>query len=331
MSDLFKRARSYSFEAVVKRLGLLAKMKRVRADGEYAGPCPQCCGVDRLRLNLLKGVFWCRRCDARGAGVVDVVMFTLGLEPKPSAEWIAGGEAEEPRAPKVPVASQTKEDAAESARRMLRVAAEILRETVPLVGHAGENYFSETRGIDVHEIRDVFMHTGALGWNPRVYFKEDGHPLNGKYLGCIVGRMTDPHTAQFTGSISRTFIDADLRKVGKARGLGSSGIVRLSDDVDVLDALHVAEGIETALTVMSHDGLRPMWSLGSAGSIAKLPPLGGVECLTILVERDGAAETAARTCAHAWYQAGREVLFNRPENENDHNDELRKRRMRRAG
>ena len=60
--------------------------------------------------------------------------------------------------------------------------------------------------------------------------------------------MSDPATAKQTGAISRTYIGADLTKIGKAKTLGSPiGIVRLSTDDEVLGGLFLAEGLETAL------------------------------------------------------------------------------------
>jgi hypothetical protein len=51
--------------------------------------------------------------------------------------------------------------------------------------------------------------------------------------------MTDAVTAKPTGGISRTFL-REGQKVGKAKGLGPAGIVRLTPDEDVLGGLHIA-------------------------------------------------------------------------------------------
>jgi hypothetical protein len=106
-----------------------------------------------------------------------------------------------------------------------------------------------------------------------VYFNEPGHPLRGQRLGCIVGVMTDPIRAKPTGAISRTYVDDDLRKVGKAKTLASpSGILRLTPNGDVLSGLHLAEGLETALTAMAV-GLRPVWATGSTEKMKKIAVL----------------------------------------------------------
>ena len=128
------------------------------------------------------------------------------------------------------------------------------------------------------------------------YFHEPGHPLHGQRLSCIVGVMTDPVTARPTGAISRTYIDENLRKIGKAKTLGSpAGVVRLSRDEDVLQGLHLAEGLETALSAMAK-GLRPVWSTGSTALMKTFPVLDGIDCLTVIADHDAtdAGEKAAR-------------------------------------
>ena len=71
--------------------------------------------------------------------------------------------------------------------------------------------------------------------------------------------MSDPVTAQPTGAISRTYLHQG-RKVAKAKTLGRPlGVIRLSRDEDVLEGLHLGEGIETAL---DGDGARPQGDMG---------------------------------------------------------------------
>jgi hypothetical protein len=203
--------------------------------------------------------------------------------------------------------------------------ATIIRELVPVRGTPGEQYLREVRRIDRDLIADVLERTDAIGWHPSVLFREDGHPLNGRYLGCIVGVMTDATTAGPTGAISRTYIDADLRKIGKARTLGSpAGVVRLSLDENVLKGLHLAEGLETALSAMSI-GLRPLWATGSTSLLKAFPLLCGIEALSIIADHDvnGAGEKAARELERRWRRAKCEVRIFRPDQIGDFNDVLR--------
>jgi hypothetical protein len=111
--------------------------------------------------------------------------------------------------------------------------------------------------------------------------------------------------------IHRTFLSPagsrlEKRMLGRVRGAA----IKLCADDEVTTGLGVAEGIETALSVMS-TGWRPIWVLGSAGAIRRLPVLSGVDALTIFADHDetGVGEAAAGTCAAAWSNAGREVTI----------------------
>ena len=206
--------------------------------------------------------------------------------------------------------------------RALMFAKQLAFEMRPIFGSPGETYLRDARKIVTSAIEDVLERTEAIGWHPAVYFNEPGHALHGRKLGCIVGVMTDPITAMPTGGISRTYIH-EGQKVTKAKGLGPAGIVRLSLDEDVLERLHIAEGLETALGAMSK-GLRPMWATGSTAIMAKSPVVSGIEALTIIADHDanGAGERAAAEVASRWREAGKEARVWRPKSIGDLNDIL---------
>ena len=196
--------------------------------------------------------------------------------------------------------------------RDLASAARIVAEICPLISAPiALAYLDRVRKINVAAIEDVLSQVDAIGWHPAVYFNEPGHPLHRSKLGAIVAVMSDAMTAEPTGAISRTYLAPDGTKVGKAKTLGSpAGIVRLSPDDEVLAGLFLAEGIETALNALSI-GLRPVWSTGSRVLIAKIPLLGGIEALNVIVDHDrnGAGEKAAREVEARWLGASREVNF----------------------
>ena len=148
-------------------------------------------------------------------------------------------------------------DGDERRARSLARAAAYVREMGPVSGTPGERNLREIRCIDPEAIADVIEYADAIGWHPGVTFHEPGHPLHGQRLGCIIGVMTDPVTALPTGAVSRTYIDEKLHKIGKAKTLGSpAGIIRLTSDEDVLLGLHLAEGLETALSAMAKARIR---------------------------------------------------------------------------
>ena len=100
--------------------------------------------------------------------------------------------------------------------------------------------------------------------------------------------------------------------------------MRLSLDEDVLEGLHIAEGLETALAAMAA-GFRPCWSTGSASLMASFPILGGIEALTIFADHDanGAGLRAASEAADRWQTAGREMHVYQRETPGDFNDAFR--------
>ena len=219
--------------------------------------------------------------------------------------------------------ARREDDNAHKARDLASAAAYI-REMRPVRGTPGERYLGEIRRIDTDTIADVLERTDAIGWHPRVYFHEPGHPLHGQRLGCIISVMTDPLTARPTGAIDRTYI-SEGRKVTKAKTLGSpTGIVRLTPDEDVLSGLNLAEGLETSLTAMAL-GLRPMWATGSTETMKKFPVLAGIDCLTIIADHDanGSGETAAREVEAAWRCEGRETRIFMADRLGDLNDVVR--------
>jgi hypothetical protein len=236
-------------------------------------------------------------------------------------EYLTGERAPAPSRP-APAATDAPRDDDRDARALI-LARQIAFELRPILGSPGETYFRDVRRIDTEAIADVLERIDAIGWHPAVYFNEPGHALHGRKLGCIVGVMTDPVTAKPTGAISRTYIH-EGHKLGKAKTLGSpAGIIRLSEDADVLEGLHIAEGLETALAGMSI-GLRPMWAAGSTALMAKLPAVSGIKALTIIADHDanGAGERAAAEVASRWREAGKEARVWRPKSIGDLNDIL---------
>lgn len=123
-------------------------------------------------------------------------------------------------------------------------------------------------------------------------------------------------------AVQRTRLTGDGEKIGrKMLGLAKGAAIKLDSDAGVTSGLHIAEGLETALSARQL-GLRPTWALGSAGGIERLPVLAGIESLTILRETDDANFKASQQCAERWSAAGREVIFGTPTFHGDMNDVL---------
>ena len=78
--------------------------------------------------------------------------------------------------------------------------------------------------------------------------------------------------------------------------------------------LHIAEGLETALSVMAMDQ-GPVWAMGSCGAIERLAVLESVRRLVIWADHDAPGQRAADACADRWADAGRDVLIRTPNRE----------------
>jgi hypothetical protein len=282
---------------------------------------PRCGGIDRFGVSTRKQVFNCRSCGAKG-DVIALVQALDGCDFREAIECLTGERASEP-APSRPAPAATdapRDD--DHDRRVLIFAKSIALGIRPVRCTPGERYLHDVRKIDTETIADVLERADTIGWHPAVYFNEPDHALHGQKLGCIISVMTDMVTAEPTGGISRTYIH-EGQKVTKAKGLGPAGIVRLSLDEDVLERLHIAEGLETALGAMSK-GLRPMWATGSTAIMAKFSLLSGIKALTIIADHDanGAGERAAAEVASQWREAGKEARVWRPKSIGDLNDIL---------
>jgi putative DNA primase/helicase len=191
-------------------------------------------------------------------------------------------------------------------------ARAIWSEGVPALGTPVERYLA-SRGLTLPRNAPLRFHPACARDKER--------------LPAMIALMTDPVTAEPVG-VHRTFLRPDGS--GKADGqakmmLGGAGIIRLVPDEEVALGLGLAEGIETALSVIQGAGWSPVWAAGNAGAIGAFPVLPGVECLTLFADNDanGAGTKAARTCAERWAAAGREAIVHCPPPGTDWNDVVR--------
>jgi hypothetical protein len=316
-AELISQAGAVDIMTAAERLG--ASLKRVTST-ERVGPCPTCGGRDRFAVNVKRQIWNCRGCATGGADAISLVMHIHGCNFREAVHFLTDGRSMP--APQARPKTTPPDDSA----FVEQLIAGIVRELIPVrAAPPAERYLAEARKIDTDAIADVLERTDAIGWHPSVLFREQGHALDGRRLGCIVAIMTDVMTAEPTGAISRTYLTPDLAKVGKAKTLGRpAGVVRLTPDDEALGGLHLAEGIETALTAISW-GFRPMWATGSTALMSKFPVLSGIECLNLIVDHDqnDAGEKAAREAEARWLSAGREVRLLRPEARGDLNDVIK--------
>ncbi|WP_422040162.1 DUF7146 domain-containing protein [Roseibium sp.] len=144
--------------------------------------------------------------------------------------------------------------------------------------------------------------TAALRFHPAC-------PFGGEKVAALIAPVFDVKTNTFR-AIHRTRLNPkDKKMLGPVGG----GCVKLSPDEDVLEGLHICEGIETGLALLAA-GFRPLWSCLSAGGMRTFPILSGIEALTVFADNDksGTGQAAAAECAGRWHDAGREVRILAP-------------------
>lgn len=145
-----------------------------------------------------------------------------------------------------------------------------------------------SRGLEI----DGFALDHVLGWDEEVR--------------AMLALMTDPVTAAPCG-VHRTFLDRDARKIER-KMLGKQGVIRISPDCEVVEAVGICEGIEDALAILG-SGWKPIWAATCAGAIARFPVLNDISSITIFPDADPAGSAAASKCASRWCEAGRECAI----------------------
>jgi hypothetical protein len=179
----------------------------------------------------------------------------------------------------------------------VELALKIWKASKPLPGTLGWKYLTERRGLHVGVLGEL---SHALRWH--------------EGFSAVVALMTNPQSNEPRG-VHRTFLNTDGTK-RERKMLGRQGVVRLSPDEDVTQGLGIAEGIETALGVLT-TGWEPMWAATNSGAIERFPPLAGIEALTIFADVDAPGMVAAEACARNWCGAGREVRIAHPKDVGD--------------
>jgi hypothetical protein len=198
-------------------------------------------------------------------------------------------------------------------RDRIERAQALWRQGVPIIGTIAEQYLRHRSLF----IRPEVQIAEALRFHPACPFRlEDGATAR---LPTMLGLMREIITDE-PKAIHRTALradgsgKADLPGLGNAKrmlGPAKGAALKLTGDAEVIDGLGIAEGIESALTVICA-GWRPVWACGSAGAIERFPILPGIESLTIFADADRAGMAAAAACQARWINAGLECSILAP-------------------
>jgi hypothetical protein len=231
---------------------------------------------------------------------------TMGAARRWALAWLGIADGAEPRRDRQPPQRPPEPPREASPPATLDLARAIWREAVAPAGTLVETYLA-SRGLRWEPGAPIRFHPHA--WR---------NPKYGPRGPAMVALMTTPEGNQPCGA-HVTYLRADGS--GKASGaavkvmFGNAGIVRLVEDAEVTMGLGIAEGIETALSVMQRFQWRPVWACGSAGGIARFPVLPGI-ALTVFADAGEAGAKAAQQCAERWAAAGREVaIWTAPEDD----------------
>jgi Toprim domain len=160
--------------------------------------------------------------------------------------------------------------------------------------------------------------TSELRFHPRTPWLAQMRP-------CLLAPYRNIDTDDITGIVRILLDEPDgwPKTQRKMLGVIRRAAVKL---VPIADTVAIAEGIETAIAA-NMLGYGPAWALGSAGAVASLPVLPGIDHLILLQENNAASHDAVDHCGRRWMRAGRKVTRVRPDDGHDDlNDELISRR-----
>ncbi len=255
-------AKAMPIQQVVDLLGLV-NLKRT--GHELVGPCPRCGGSDRFGVNLRKGLFQCRRCEAKGDGIA-LVMWDRQIDFPAALTWLCGSSegitaAERAeRIAKAAAASKRSEAYAEKKRREAIAAARaIWRQGLPSDGTPVTAYLAR-RGIVLTAVPRCLRFHPALPFTVRDAESKGWREI---HRGpAMLAAVQQPNGQAL--AVHRTWLDLEQPK-GKAsiidpatgaseqakKVLGSKkgGAIRLTGDLKS-ETLVMGEGIETTLSAM---------------------------------------------------------------------------------
>jgi putative DNA primase/helicase len=195
-------------------------------------------------------------------------------------------------------------------QRLSRFALEIWDASKPAAGTPAELYLHYGRGIKIPIPETLRFHPGLK------------HP-SGNVYPAMIALVTDGVTDK-PCAIHRTFLAPDgttkapVARQKMALGPWKGGAIRLASATDLL---MVAEGIETALSVMQAKKW-PAWAALSASGFRTLDLPAEIKRVIVLADGDDSGEVAAKHAAYRWRREGRQVSIARPPRGSDFNDVL---------
>lgn len=148
---------------------------------------------------------------------------------------------------------------------------------------------------------------GDLRWHPALPHPDGyaGPALVGLVTDALTGIPTSLHRTWLAGDGSGSKAAVDRPQLLLAGHRKAGGCLRLWPDIELTDALGIAEDVETALTLARV--FRPVWALIDASNLGVLPLLSGVGAITVATDHDAPGLAAFAALAERWTAASREV------------------------
>lgn len=243
-----------------------------------------------------------------GGGPLSALEYATGLSGRALIEYaaeLAGSVAV--RSTPVPSSSDRSKDA----RHEIDI---VLARCLPVRGTPVEAYLAG-RGLAVPDLSDLLFHPDLTYWETRT-----GYPA----LVAVVRNAGGEAVA-----IHRTYLapngsgKADVLKPRMMLGPVSGGAVQLAP-ISGDGVLGLAEGIETALSVMQACPELPVWAVLSAGNLERVILPSDATSIVLLADHDesGAGLEAARKAAERLTAEGRQVWLAAPPRAGDDFNDL---------
>ena len=290
-----------------RRMGDELRLANIRGDR------PRKQGSCVIALEGERAGDWIDFDDNQGGGPLSTLEHATGLTGRALIEYAADLAGSTPvNGASHPIAEAlTKEQRAENIAREIEL---ILARTVPLKDTAGEAYLAR-RGLQIPDTPDLLFHLDLTYWDTRT-----GYPA----LIAIVRNTAGEQIA-----IHRTYLapggsgKADVPKPRMMLGSVTGGAVPLGD-VGERGVVGLAEGIETALSVMQACPALPVWAALSSGNLEQivLPP--EVNRVVLLADHDGEGVglKVAERAAGRFHAEGRRVWIAHPPDPGDDFNDL---------
>src|SRR5579884_3986709 len=251
---------------------------------------------------------WYDHDGGEGGGPLNALQHATGLVGRDLYAHAAAitGSTAAPPARRAPPPSAKEKDVAQE-------IAIILARAVPIAGTLAETYL-RARGLDLPSCDDLRFHPDLVHWESRT-----GWPAMVAVIRDAKGETIGLHRIWLAPDGAGK---ASVKNNRKMLGRTSGGAVRLSAPADGL--LGLAEGIETALAVMTACPDMPVWAALSAGNLEQIELPSGITRVIILADHDasGTGQRAAEAAAFRLHQQGCRVFIASPPQEGDDFNDL---------